>query len=311
MLLVKPLNSHTVHTQQKCKIAPRAKTSLHAGNRGQGLTLRSTHAHARLNFGAKREGKTMEETKALQEENGGEEGGLGARGEAERETEGGDKEAVAEREGENQAGEDELSQPEKPPSSSAANNNSRYLENEGSTEKKMKKKKRDTQPASRRMTRAERARLEALASFGGTDLASVAVKKRDLREELQRDVKLMEQGENKQNRVKRRSRTQQNSSDGVKDVLFGERAVTRKRKLEVSSGVVGSGPREPKTTRRMTKAEKARLDALQSFGGCGFNDVLATSKRKIARNFEMKAEKEGGEEEGEVESAEKEEGREG
>ena len=53
---------------------------------------------------------------------------------------------------------------------------------------------------------AERARLEALASFGGTDLASVAVKKRDLREELQRDVKLMEQGENKQNRVKRRSR---------------------------------------------------------------------------------------------------------
>ena len=81
--------------------------------------------------------------------------------------------------------------------------------------------------------------------------------------------------------------------------------------LRVSSGVVGSGPREPKTTRRMTKAEKARLDAMQSFGGCGFNDVLATSKKKIARNFEMKAEKEGGGEEGEVESAEKEEGREG
>ena len=113
MLLVKPLNSHTVHTQQKRKIAPRAKTSLQLGNRNQGLTYRSTHAHARLNFGAKREGKTMEETKALQEENGGEEGGLGERGEAERETEGGDKEAVAEREGENQAGEDELSQPEK------------------------------------------------------------------------------------------------------------------------------------------------------------------------------------------------------
>ena len=57
---------------------------------------------------------TMDETKALQEENGGEEGGFGERGEAERETEGGDKEAVVEREGENQAAEDEgLSQPEK------------------------------------------------------------------------------------------------------------------------------------------------------------------------------------------------------
>ena len=54
---------------------------------------------------------TMDETKALQE---GEEGGFGERGEAERETEGGDKEAVVEREGENQAAEDEgLSQPEK------------------------------------------------------------------------------------------------------------------------------------------------------------------------------------------------------
>ena len=74
--------------------------------------------------------------------------------------------------------------------------------------------------------------------------------------------------------------------------------------------MVGSGPREPKATRRVTKAEKARLDALQSFGGCGFNDVLATSKKKIARTFEMKAEKGGGEEEGEMESGEKEEGRE-
>ena len=44
----------------------------------------------------------------------------------------------------------------------------------------------------------------------------------------------------------------------------------------------------------MTKAERARQDALQSFGGCGFDDVLATSRKRIARTFEMKPEKEGG-----------------
>ena len=53
---------------------------------------------------------------------------------------------------------------------------------------------------------AERARQEALASFGGTDLASVAVKKRDLREELRRDAKLLEKGETSKNRVIRKTR---------------------------------------------------------------------------------------------------------
>lgn len=73
--------------------------------------------------------------------------------------------------------------------------------------------------------------------------------------------------------------------------------------------MAGSVPREPKTARRLTKAERARLDALQSFGGCGFDDVLATSRKRIAKTFEMKTEnKKGeGEEEGE-EVEEKEEG---
>ena len=55
-------------------------------------------------------------------------------------------------------------------------------------------------------TQAERARQEALATFGGTDLASVTVKKRDLREELHRDAQLMAQGEDCGHRVKRKTR---------------------------------------------------------------------------------------------------------
>ena len=60
--------------------------------------------------------------------------------------------------------------------------------------------------------------------------------------------------------------------------------------------MVGTQPHGPKTARRMTKAERARLDTLQSFGGCGFDDVLATSRKKIAKTFEMKEEGEKGEE---------------
>ena len=60
--------------------------------------------------------------------------------------------------------------------------------------------------------------------------------------------------------------------------------------------MVGTQPHGPKTARRMTKAERARLDTLQSFGGCGFDDVLATSRKKIAKTFEMKEEGEKGKE---------------
>ena len=56
----------------------------------------------------------------------------------------------------------------------------------------------------------------------------------------------------------------------------------------------------------MTKAERARQDALQSFGGCGFDDVMATSRKKIAKTFEMKPEKEDERENEEEETGEEE-----
>ena len=62
-----------------------------------------------------------------------------------------------------------------------------------------------------------------------------------------------------------------------------------------SSVATDSNP--PKLTRRMTKAERARQDALQSFGGCGFDDVMATSRKKIAKTFEMKEDERENEEE--------------
>ena len=54
---------------------------------------------------------------------------------------------------------------------------------------------------------------------------------------------------------------------------------------------------------RRTRAERAKQDALNSFGGFGFDDVMATSRKRIARTFEMPKEKRG-EGEGEAEEAE-------
>ena len=45
-------------------------------------------------------------------------------------------------------------------------------------------------------------------------------------------------------------------------------------------------------TSRLTRAERARLEALQSFGGSGLGEVMDGSKKRIARTLEVKKSKE-------------------
>ena len=40
--------------------------------------------------------------------------------------------------------------------------------------------------------------------------------------------------------------------------------------------------------RHLTRVERARLEALQAFGGSGLQDVMTSSKRKVACNLEEK-----------------------
>ncbi len=42
------------------------------------------------------------------------------------------------------------------------------------------------------------------------------------------------------------------------------------------------------TGRQLTRVERARLEALQAFGGGGLQDVMATAKRRIACTLEAK-----------------------
>lgn len=46
-------------------------------------------------------------------------------------------------------------------------------------------------------------------------------------------------------------------------------------------------------TNRLTRAERARLEALQSFGGTGFGEVMDGSKKRIARTLEVKSKEDG------------------
>lgn len=69
----------------------------------------------------------------------------------------------------------------------------------------------------------------------------------------------------------------------------------------------------PKVPRHMTRFERAKIESLRSFGGCAFNEVMESSKKKIARSLEVKSEKEmsgdveeGNEGEDQMEESEKE-----
>lgn len=103
----------------------------------------------------------------------------------------------------------------------------------------------------------------------------------------------------------RLQRAQQETQTVFKGIPLGERT-TRSRAFK--RGAVNQGtttttsnqPSSPPPPRRLTRVERARLEALQSFGGSGFSDVMGGSKRRVARTLEeKKAEKEGDQDEGE------------
>ena len=55
-----------------------------------------------------------------------------------------------------------------------------------------------------------------------------------------------------------------------------------------SRGVKKQHDAHPRTN-RLTRAERARLEALQSFGGSGLGEVMDGSKKRIARTLEVKS----------------------
>ena len=58
----------------------------------------------------------------------------------------------------------------------------------------------------------------------------------------------------------------------------------------VSRGVKKQPAAHPRTG-RLTRAERARLEALRSFGGSGLGEVMDGSKKRIARTLEVKSKK--------------------
>ena len=50
---------------------------------------------------------------------------------------------------------------------------------------------------------------------------------------------------------------------------------------------------EPAPKKRLTRVERARLEAFQSFGGSGLDDVLQTSKKIVSTKLKGKENKSG------------------
>ena len=44
------------------------------------------------------------------------------------------------------------------------------------------------------------------------------------------------------------------------------------------------------STNRLSRVERARLEAIQSFGGSGLEEVMGQAKKRVARTLEIKTE---------------------
>ena len=65
--------------------------------------------------------------------------------------------------------------------------------------------------------------------------------------------------------------------------------ITHHTQLSFGSGGLKKQPDPQRPTNRLTRAERAQLEALKSFGGSGLGEVMDGSKRRIARSLEVKS----------------------
>ncbi|XP_019849162.1 PREDICTED: uncharacterized G-patch domain protein DDB_G0278987-like [Amphimedon queenslandica] len=153
----------------------------------------------------------------------------------------------------------------------AKESNSRYIESKTQQPEKQRKRKR--------LTKAEQAALEALESFGGSDLGSVLLKNETFEERLARDKQALESESGKMEGVppaRKKTRLElarEEAKLAFENIPLGQ---TDKRTPPPAPPTIYKDVSE----RKLTRTQRAKLEVLQSFGGTGFDDLFPKKKEE-------------------------------
>ena len=144
---------------------------------------------------------------------------------------------------------------------------------------------------------AQLAAMEALASFGGSDLGSVSIKTRDLRDDLKKETELLKSQDTAPKDATKRRCTRYvyliictwldfllyhrlQTAKQETDVIFKHIPLGEDIKKKVPSTFMRKRARdevEGFEMKRLSKLDKAKAEALEAFGGASFESL---SKRQ-------------------------------
>lgn len=140
----------------------------------------------------------------------------------------------------------------------------------------------------KRLTMAQRATMEAMAAFGGATFGSMQVRRIDLRTQLKEEARKRRQEEEREEGQPLAKRTRLQAAKLEAEETFHDVPIGGGVRRQQNGIGKEEGNQKP-FPRRLTRVERARIEALQSFNGSSFNDTMDGSKRKVARTLEAKS----------------------
>jgi len=120
----------------------------------------------------------------------------------------------------------------------------------------------------KRLTKVEKARLEALSAFGNCPLNSLVVKKENFRSKLNASAKNAASGKDTARRLTRMQKARQEANEAFKNISLGQ-----KRKASVMESKPGMSPVRENAKKRVTRLERCKLEAQNAFGNVALGEI--------------------------------------
>jgi ribosomal protein S19 len=174
---------------------------------------------------------------------------------------------------------------EVPPPKSDAN----YLESAPVAKQPASAESENVNTRKRRLTKAEQMTLEVLASFNGESFGNVLVKNKSFKEKLIETAAAAggEDGEPTRKKTRLES-AREEIANAFKDIPLGIDVISKRTTTPHNSNDV---PVEV-GSKRLTRLQKAKIEAIESFGGNDLDEVLGNKKKKQKKEEEKEDEKE-------------------
>lgn len=132
----------------------------------------------------------------------------------------------------------------------------------------------------KRLTKVEKARLEALSAFGNCPFNSLVVKKESFKSKLKATALITAPKKETVKRLTRMQKARQEANEAFKNISLGQ-----KRKYGAVEKKPGMSPVSDNAKKRMTRLERCKLETQNAFANVALSELTAGENAEQKRSF--------------------------